>query len=75
VEDFEPCGSCAIRHFCGSPCPAEVYTTSGTMDAPAPYCEFYVEQVKYAFRVLADERLDGFLWEGWNDGTEKTFAL
>ena len=75
VEDFEPCGSCAIRHFCGSPCPAEVYTTSGTMHAPAPYCEFYVEQVKYAFRVLAEDRLDGFLWEGWNEGAEKTFAL
>jgi uncharacterized protein len=75
VEDFEPCGSCTIRHFCGSPCPAEVYTTSGTMHAPAPYCEFYVEQVKYAFRVLAEERLEGFLWEGWNDGTEKIFAL
>jgi uncharacterized protein len=75
VEDFEPCGSCAIRHFCGSPCPAEVFTTSGTMQAPAPYCEFYIEQAKYAFRILADERLDGFLWEGWNKGTEKIFAL
>ncbi len=75
VEDFEPCGSCAIRHFCGSPCPAEVFTTSGTMHAPAPYCEFYIEQVKYAFRILADDRLDGFLWEGWNKGTEKTFAI
>ena len=75
VEDFEPCGSCAVRHFCGSPCPAEVFTTSGTMHAPAPYCEFYIEQVKYAFRVLADDRLSGFLWEGWNNGTEKIFAL
>jgi uncharacterized protein len=75
VEDFEPCGSCAIRNFCGSPCPAEVYTTTGTMQAPAPYCEFYVEQVKYAFRVLAEERLDGFLREGWNNGTEKIFAI
>ncbi len=75
VEDFEPCGSCVIRHFCGSPCPAEVFTTSGTMHAPAPYCNFYIEQVKYAFRILADERLDSFLWEGWNEGTEQTFAL
>ena len=23
VDHFEPCSSCAIRHFCGSPCPAE----------------------------------------------------
>ncbi len=73
VEDIAPCASCAIRHFCGSPCPAEVYTTSGTMHAPAPYCDFYVEQVKYAFRVIADNRLDAFLWEGWHEGTEKIF--
>jgi uncharacterized protein len=75
VEDFAPCGSCAIRHFCGSPCPAEVYTTHGTMQAPAPYCEFYVEQVKYAFRIIADGRLEGYLWEGWNEGTEQIFGL
>jgi len=75
VEDFEPCGSCAIRHFCGSPCPAEVYTTTGTMAAPAPYCAFYIEQARYAFRVLADNRLDDFLWQGWNEGAEKIFSL
>jgi uncharacterized protein len=75
VEDFAPCGSCAIRHFCGAPCPAEVFTTTGTMHAPAPYCDFYVEQVKYAFRVIADDRLDAYLWEGWNEGTEQIFGL
>lgn len=75
VEDFAPCADCAIRHFCGSPCPAEVYTTTGTMQAPAPYCQFYVEQVKYAFRVIADDRLDAFLWAGWNEGTEKIFNI
>lgn len=75
VEDFKPCADCAIRHFCGSPCPAEVYTLNGTMHAPAPYCEFYVEQVKYALRVIADNRLEGFLWEGWNEGTEKIFSF
>jgi len=75
VEDFAPCDSCVIRHFCGSPCPAEVYTTYGTMQAPAPYCDFYVEQVKYAFRIIADQRLEAYLWEGWNQGTEQIFGL
>lgn len=75
VEDFEPCGSCAIRHFCGSPCPAEIFAKCEDLQAPAPYCEFYIEQAKYALRVIADQRLDDFLWPGWNEGAEKIFAL
>ena len=29
VEDIEPCRRCAIRHFCGSPCPAEAHEMRG----------------------------------------------
>jgi uncharacterized protein len=75
VEDFSPCRSCAIRHFCGAPCPAEVYATAGTLLAAPPYCAFYVEQVRYAFRVIAACRLDAYLWEGWQDGIQKVFGL
>ena len=32
VEDIEPCRHCAIRHFCGSPCPAEAHEMNGGMD-------------------------------------------
>ncbi len=75
VEDFEPCRSCAIRHFCGAPCPAEIYMCSQTLHAPAPYCEFYVEQAKFAFRVIAAGQVDNYVWDGWKEGTEQSFAL
>lgn len=73
VEEIAPCSGCAIRHFCGAPCPAEVKAVSGTLNAPSPYCGFYEEQVRYAFRVIAAQREDAYLWDGWRDETEETF--
>lgn len=75
VEDIEPCSRCAVRHFCGAPCPAEVKAVSGTLHAPSLYCQFYEEQARYAFRVIARGREDAYLWEGWQDETEETFSL
>ncbi len=75
AEDFKPCSDCAIRHFCGAPCPAEIKMVSGTVNAPSPYCEFYEEQVRYAFRVIAQGREEAFLWDGWNEETEESFNL
>lgn len=74
VEDFQPCARCAIRHYCGAPCPAEVYTTYGTLAHEAPYCGFYIAQVRYAFRILAEDRLAAYLWEGWDQGVTPSFA-
>lgn len=73
VEMIAPCAGCAIKHFCGAPCPAEVKAVSGSLNAPSPYCEFYEEQVRYAFRVIAQEREEAFLWDGWEDETEESF--
>jgi uncharacterized protein len=73
VEDIAPCASCAIRHFCGAPCPAEVRVVSGTVNAPSPYCEFYEEQVRYALRVLAQGREAAYLWDSWDQETEESF--
>ncbi|MFZ2446601.1 MAG: peptide-modifying radical SAM enzyme CbpB [Syntrophobacteraceae bacterium] len=75
AEDFKPCSDCAIRHFCGAPCPAEVKVVSGTVNAPSPYCEFYEEQVRYAFRVIAQGREEAYLWDGWQEETEESFKL
>lgn len=75
VEDIAPCSSCAIRHFCGSPCPAEAQEMNGGMDKTGAFCEFYEEQVRYAMRLIADGRQDDFLWDGWDQGTESTFDL
>ncbi len=75
TENIAPCAGCAIRHFCGAPCPAEVRVVSGTLNAPSPYCEFYEEQVRYAFRVIAAGREDAYLWDGWEEETEETFRF
>ena len=75
VENIEPCANCAIRHFCGAPCPAEIKMFSGTVNAPSPYCEFYEEQVRYAFMVIGLGREDAYMWDGWREDTEETFNL
>ena len=74
VEDVEPCRDCAIRHFCGSPCPAEAQEMNGGMARTGAYCGFYQEQARYAFRLIADGRAGDFLWDGWDDGTEESFS-
>ena len=58
VEDIEPCRRCAIRHFCGSPCPAEAHEMNGGMHRTGAFCEFYEEQVRYAFRLIADDKVE-----------------
>lgn len=75
VDRFSPCGDCAIRHFCGSPCPAEAFEMNGGMDRTGAFCEFYKEQVNYALRLIADAKADDFLWDGWDEGTETVFAM
>jgi uncharacterized protein len=75
VEDVEPCKRCAIRHFCGSPCPAEAYELNGGMEKIGAFCEFYEEQVRYAFRLIADGKHESFLWDGWDDDTLKSFEF
>ena len=75
VEDIKPCDRCAIRHFCGSPCPAEAYEMNGGMEQTGAFCEFYEEQVRYAFRLIADDKVDAFLWDGWDDDAKDTFMF
>ena len=75
VDRFAPCNSCAIRHFCGSPCPAEAHEMNGGMDKVGAFCGFYEEQVRYAFRLIADGKANDFLWDGWDEGVESTFDL
>jgi uncharacterized protein len=75
VEDIEPCSRCAVRHFCGSPCPAEAYEMNGGMDRPGAFCELYEEQARYALRQIADGNEDTFLWEGWDDDTSTTIDI
>jgi uncharacterized protein len=39
------------------------------------FCEFYEEQVRYAFRLIADGHENAFLWDGWDRGTKTTFDV
>jgi uncharacterized protein len=75
VEDIDPCSKCAVRHFCGAPCPAEVYGSKGTLKAAPDYCSFYIEQARYALRLVALQREDAYLWDNWRKNTEETFSL
>ena len=75
VEDIEPCRRCAVRHFCGSPCPAEAHEMNGGMDRPGAFCELYEEQARYALRLIADGKADAFLWDGWDKGTTTSIEL
>ena len=75
VDTFSPCDECAIRHFCGSPCPAEADEMNGGMGGTGAFCAFYREQVNYALRLIADGKADDYLWSGWDDGTEMLFEF
>lgn len=75
VDEFSPCCDCAIRHFCGSPCPAEAHEMNGSLQKTGAFCEFYKEQVNYALRLIADNKADDYLWDGWDDSTETVFSF
>jgi len=75
VEDIASCRSCAIRHFCGSPCPAEAQEMNGGMGQKGAFCTFYEEQVRYAFRLLADRKADAFLFDGWDKDAQTVFDV
>ncbi len=75
VDQFAPCSGCAIRHFCGSPCPAEAHEMNGGMSQVGAFCGFYEQQVRYALRLIADGKADDFLWDGWDEGIETSFKV
>jgi uncharacterized protein len=75
IEKIDPCGGCAIRHFCGAPCPAEAHALNGTTASRGAFCEFYEEQTRFALRLIADGREDAFLWDDWDDTTHTVFDV
>ena len=75
VEEIEPCKRCAIKHFCGSPCPAEAHEMNGGMEKIGAFCGFYEEQARYAFRAIADGRHEAYLWDGWDKGTKMSLRV
>lgn len=55
VEKITECAKCVFRNICGAPCPAELYSL-GNMYQKAIFCEFYKEIIKYAFKLIAEEK-------------------
>lgn len=56
VEKIEECDICQFKHICGSPCPAEMYAR-GNIYRKAEFCEFYKEIIKYAFKLIAEDKV------------------
>lgn len=52
VEKISECKACPVRNTCGATCPAEIYSTEGTLFAKSYYCDFYKEVAKHAFKVI-----------------------
>lgn len=75
VEDIDPCNRCSIRHYCGSPCPAEAAEANGAMNRPGGFCELYEEQTRYAFRLIADGKENDYLWDNWDKDTSTTINI
>jgi uncharacterized protein len=48
---------------------------NGSMHCTGAFCEFYEEQVRFAFRLIADGQLDDYLWDGWDRGLRETFRM
>ncbi|MEW6409070.1 MAG: peptide-modifying radical SAM enzyme CbpB, partial [Nitrospirota bacterium] len=57
VERIDECDICIFRNICGAPCPAEVYSTDKDMHTLSPYCEFYKELIRYAFKLIVEDKV------------------
>ncbi len=62
VENIDECSTCDFRHICGSPCPAEMYAR-GDINRKAVFCDFYKEIIKYAFKMIAENKVQYLLRE------------
>jgi len=56
VERISECSECGIRNICGSPCPAEMYGR-GDLYKKAEFCEFYKDIIRYAFKLIAEDKV------------------
>ncbi|MBA3066781.1 SPASM domain-containing protein, partial [bacterium] len=75
IENIEPCSRCAIRHFCGTPCPAESHEMNGSIETRGAFCELYIEQARYALRLIADGKENAYLWNGWDKGMQTSLEI
>ncbi|MEW5757999.1 MAG: peptide-modifying radical SAM enzyme CbpB [Candidatus Omnitrophota bacterium] len=56
VERIKECDICNFRNICGAPCPAELHSF-GNMHQKAVFCDFYKEIIRYAFKLIAEDKV------------------
>ncbi|MFQ5455491.1 MAG: peptide-modifying radical SAM enzyme CbpB [Nitrospirota bacterium] len=62
VEKIDECDVCEFRNICGAPCPAELHSM-GNMYEKSVFCEFYKEIIRYAFRLISEDKVKYLLRE------------
>ncbi|HBE02674.1 MAG TPA: peptide-modifying radical SAM enzyme CbpB [Spirochaetia bacterium] len=72
-EKIDDCKNCSIKHYCGAPCPAEAFSRKLNILNKGTFCNFYIEQAKYAFRLIADQKADDFLPDGWDSSITASY--
>ena len=45
------------------------------MQRPGAFCELYEEQARYALRLIADEKEDAYLRDGWDAGMSTSIEI
>ncbi|MFH1247961.1 MAG: peptide-modifying radical SAM enzyme CbpB, partial [Candidatus Omnitrophota bacterium] len=63
TEKIDECKSCDFRNICGAPCPAELHAL-GNMYQKSVFCDFYKEIIRYAFKLIAEDKVKYVLREG-----------
>ena len=56
TEKIDECKSCDFRNICGAPCPAELHAL-GNMYQKSVFCDFYKEIIRYAFKLIAEDKV------------------
>ncbi|MBU4303869.1 MAG: peptide-modifying radical SAM enzyme CbpB [Candidatus Omnitrophica bacterium] len=60
VEKITECAQCVLRNICGAPCPAELHSL-GNMYQKSVFCDFYKQVIQYAFKMIAQGKLEYLL--------------
>lgn len=74
VEKIKECDACSFRNICGAPCPAEMHSL-GNMYKKAVFCDFYKEIIKYAFKMVAEDKVKYLLRDSSSNKLEYAYNI
>lgn len=75
TEKIDECSRCVYKNICGAPCPAEVYSKTGDLNQPTPYCGFYKKLIDYAFELIARGQVENLLRREMLQGMKTTYNI